>query len=363
MTNLPRVTFGMIVLNGDPYIRYNLRALYPFAHQIIVVEGASHASTGIATGDGHSSDGTLDVLRDFKADEDSDGKLIIVTAEDEGHSNGFWPGEKDEQSQAYARRATGDYLWQVDVDEFYRPADMHAVMEMIRDDSEITAVSFKQITFWGGFEYLVDGWYLRRGADIYHRLFKWGHGYRYVSHRPPTVVNRQGTDLRNINWVDGEQSWSRGILLFHYSLALPKQVRDKVDYYAHGPWGRYSAGIQCWAENNFFHTISRPYQVHNMHTYASWLDEFRGRHPESIRRLKQDLERGALSTDVRHYGDIRALLSLSGYQFGRRLLRFISPFACSKDAIAKTMSKATARVMYDHASGRLYLQKPGRRSA
>ena len=39
MKKLPSITFGMIVLNGEPFVRYNLRALYPFAHQIIVVEG------------------------------------------------------------------------------------------------------------------------------------------------------------------------------------------------------------------------------------------------------------------------------------------------------------------------------------
>jgi len=36
-----RITFGMIVLNGEPCVLYNLRALYPFAHEIIVVEGAA----------------------------------------------------------------------------------------------------------------------------------------------------------------------------------------------------------------------------------------------------------------------------------------------------------------------------------
>ena len=38
------VTFGMIVLNGEPFVRYNLRALCPFGHQIIVVEGAAPAA-------------------------------------------------------------------------------------------------------------------------------------------------------------------------------------------------------------------------------------------------------------------------------------------------------------------------------
>jgi len=53
---------------------------------------------------------------------------VIVTAEMCGHRDGFWPGEKDEQSRAYAERATGDWLWQVDVDEFYHPTDIERVM-------------------------------------------------------------------------------------------------------------------------------------------------------------------------------------------------------------------------------------------
>ena len=42
--DLPRVTYGIIVLNGEPFTRYCLRSLYPFAHEIIVVEGAVTAA-------------------------------------------------------------------------------------------------------------------------------------------------------------------------------------------------------------------------------------------------------------------------------------------------------------------------------
>ena len=68
--SLPRVTFGVIVLNGEPFTRYCLRSLYPFAHEIIVVEGAAPGAASIATADGHSSDGTLAALRRFKSEED-----------------------------------------------------------------------------------------------------------------------------------------------------------------------------------------------------------------------------------------------------------------------------------------------------
>lgn len=32
-----KITFGMIILNEEPFIRYNLRSFYEFAHQIIIV--------------------------------------------------------------------------------------------------------------------------------------------------------------------------------------------------------------------------------------------------------------------------------------------------------------------------------------
>jgi len=145
--HFPRVTFGLIVLNGEPFTRYCLRSLYPFAHEIIVVEGAAPAAACVATENGHSRDGTLDTLKKFKEEEDIDDKLAIVTAEKRGYPDGFWPGEKHEQSQVYASLATGDYIWQVDIDEFYKKEDMAQVFDILRRDTSISAVTFKQIAF------------------------------------------------------------------------------------------------------------------------------------------------------------------------------------------------------------------------
>ena len=174
----PRITFGIIVLNGEPFTRYCLRSLYPFAHQIVVVEGGHEDTRVVATADGHSVDGTLETLHRFKAEEDPADKVEIVTRD------GFWP-KTDEmgrhrtvQSRAYAERATGDYLWQVDIDEFYRPQDMNTVIEMLRARPSVTSASFRTRTFWGRPQYVADCWELRRGARDYHRLFKWGEGYR-----------------------------------------------------------------------------------------------------------------------------------------------------------------------------------------
>lgn len=343
----PRITFGIIVLNGEPFTRYTLRSLYPFAHEIIVVEGATLTAADIATPDGHSTDGTLKALYRFKAEEDPENKVQIVTR------NGFW-GEKDEQSQAYAERATGDYLWQVDIDEFYKSEDMRTLLEMLRDDPEITSVSFKMITFWGGFDYITDGWYLRQGAEIYHRLFKWGAGYRYATHRPPTVHNPQGQDLRQIKWVNGHELYKRGVQLYHYSVLFPKQVSDKAKYYAAGPWGEYSDGIVRWASENFFTTIQRPFQVHNVHMYPSWIRRFRGQHPEQIQRMRQDIETGQLDVVCRDNQDLEVLLSLPSYRVGRWLLERRSLMSAHGFFRQRLLGLA-ARVAYDHNARRLSL--------
>jgi hypothetical protein len=322
VTAEPRITFGVIVLDGEPFTRHTLRSLYPFAHQIVVVEGAAPAAVNIATADGHSRDGTLEALRRFKAEEDPDGKVTIVTAEDEGHPNGFWPGEKHEQSRAYASRATGNYLWQVDIDEFYRAEEMARVIEMLRRDPSIDTATFKQITFWGGLGYTTDGWYLRRGATYYHRLFKWGPGYRYATHRPPTVLDSNGRDLRDGHWLRGEALARNGIHLYHYSLLLPKQVIEKSDYYSNVTFTRRHATV-AWAEDAFLR-LGRPYRVHNVYDQPSWLERYAGSHPAEIERMLAELASSSPG-DLRATDDIERLLSTWWYPLGRAALRRLEP--------------------------------------
>ncbi|HOU11913.1 MAG TPA: glycosyltransferase family A protein [Anaerolineae bacterium] len=321
MSLVPEITFGLIVLNGEPFVRYNLRALYPFAHQIIVVEGATPGATAIATPDGHSTDATLQTLYNFKAHEDPEDKLIIVTAEDEGHPNGFWPGEKHEMSQAYAKRATGNYLWQVDVDEFYKPEDMQKVLKMLFDDPGITAMSFKQIQFWGSFFAYVDGWYLRRGGEQFHRLFRWGPGYTYTTHRPPTVLTATGQDTRALHWLDAETMRRHGIRLYHYSLVFPKQVVEKCTYYSAAAWAQREKAQQ-WAQDVFFQ-LKDPYRVHNVYDYPGWLERYRGTHPPQIECLRSDIKNGVVKVELRPTEDIERLLCSPSYFIGRMRLKAI----------------------------------------
>jgi len=324
---VPRVSFGMIVLNGMPFVPYNLRALYPFAHQIVVVEGAVPGAVGIATPDGHSRDGTLDELRRFAREEDPDGKLTVVTAEDDGHDSGFWPGEKDEQSRAYAKRASGDYLWQVDTDEFYLASQMQRVLDTLAADPRITAVTFPTLTFWGAPDCTVDGWFLRRGAAEYHRLFKWEPGSTYTAHRPPTVLDAQGRDARSLRWLDAAAMGRMGVVMQHYSLLFPTQAIEKVEYYSN--WGLFAdwyadAEGRRWLAESYL-TLRRPYRVHNVYRYPSWLQRYRGPHPPQIERMIADITQGRLRVETRPMADAEHLLRSPWYAAGRSLLELAEP--------------------------------------
>ena len=318
---MPKVTFGIIVLNGAPFTRYCLRALYPFAHEIIVVEGGHEDTHTVATPGGHSLDETLDVLRRFCAEEDPQHKVTIVTRD------GFWP-KKDElgrcktaQSRAYAERATGDYLWQVDIDEFYLADDMRRVLEMLACDPEITSVSFHQRTFWGSPDIEVHGWPLRRGADEYHRLFKWAPGYRYVTHQPPTVVDAIGRDLRGLKWIRASDMARRGIHLYHYSLLFPWQVDQKTRIYR-DQHPDYFAGMVEWAETSFF-VLGHPYRVHNLYAYPSWLKRYQGAHPTEIRRMMDDIHCGRVQAVLRENHDANRLLDSWWYRAGAAALSYL----------------------------------------
>ncbi len=316
----PRITFGMIVLNGEPFLKYNLRALYPFAYQIIVVEGACLAAASLSTPDGHSTDGTCNTLKRFKKEEDPENKLVIVTAEDEGDPNGFW-NEKDEMSQAYARRATGDWLWQVDYDEFYLQKDMRRISDMLVSDPDITAVSFPYKQFWGGFDYQETGpWFLYDFPCI-HRLFRWKKGYQYVAHRPPTVLDEQGRDLHHLKWISHKKMQRMGIHLLHYSYVLPKQARQKVGYYSNVQWSAVFQNNERWLKDSYL-TLKDPLFIGEAgRPHFQWLERYEGSHPTQIEMLQQDLNAGHIQEPLRPVDDIERLLSSFRYTLERRMLR------------------------------------------
>lgn len=350
MPELPRVTFGVIVLNGEPFTRYCLRALYPFAHEIIVVEGAHENATAVATPDGHSTDGTLDVLMDFKANEDPDDKVTIVVRD------GFWP-MRDElgrcrtpQSRAYAERATGDYLWQVDIDEFYLPEDMQAVMEMLVENPDVATVTFYALTFWGSPRYVVDSMLRPRATSLYNRLFRWGDGFKYVTHEPPTVVDSRGRDLRSLCWVKRPRCQGREVRLFHYCLLLPKQVLEKAAVYAEEKPDSCASMVK-WAEESYL-KLRHPYHVFHSRNSLSWLDRYSGEHPPQVLAMMRDIADGRHAASLRGCEDVETLLGLWWYPVGRGALKASTRLLRAAGSARSAAARIAHAVQYGLGGGR-----------
>ena len=312
---IPRVTFGIIVLNGEPFIKYCLRQIYPFAHEIIVVEGAYWASAAIATPDGHSVDHTLEELYRFKEEEDPRGIVQIIT------KTGLWDG-LTQQCQAWTERATGDYIWAVDIDEFYHPENIQTIMELLDSQPSITMVSFKLIQFCFGFDYVLhSGRDLQRhGIMECRRLFKWGPGYRYIEHEPPTVVDPDGCDVRKIKYFNNEQTARLGIYIYHYTAIFKSQVESKARIYALRGWSGKSENAIPWAEN--WVSLRDPFHLNLEYKYYTWLERFTGTHPPEIIRLQHDIPSGKIKMYMRNNTDVEHLLFSRHYRRKKMIVQF-----------------------------------------
>jgi len=348
MSPVPRISFGIIVLNGEPFTRYCLRALYPFAHEIIVVEGGHEDTWAVTTPDGHSVDRTLDTLRRFVNEEDPEHKVRIVTRD------GHWP-KCDElgrhrtcQSRAYAELATGDYLWQVDIDEFYRPQDMRRIIELLSGPEAPTHLSFQPLTFFGDLNYLVEGWLWVRWGKAIPRLFKWGPGYRYVTHEPATVEDEQGRDMRSIAPYPAQALAREGIYFYHYSHLFPWQVRQKALIYRYERPQRCSRMVE-WAELGYFQ-LKRPYQVHEVYRFASWLRRFEGEHPPEVLRMMEDARAQKIPVELRDTDDIEELLNRWWYPVGIEALRAFEPVdrACRYTRSRARNARRKVRARFGH---------------
>jgi hypothetical protein len=198
---------------------------------------------------------------------------------------------------------------------------MERVIGLLAADPSITAMTFDQITFWGGLDYWVDGWYLRRNARRWccHRVFKWGPGSTYATHRPPTVLDSAGRDVRSQHWLTADDTARLGIRMHHYSLLLPKQVAEKSDYYANADWAK-RAGAQAWARDAWME-LNRPFRVHNVFDYPSWLERYSGEHPAEVVRMVEDLRRSGDPDALRRTDDIERLLRSPRYRLGRAYLK------------------------------------------
>ena len=213
-----RFSLGMIVFNGGEFLRQTLDAVYDFAYEIIVVEGAERNAWCLANPDGSSTDDTIQILRSYP---DPMGKLKVI--------RGKWR-DKVEQSNAYMARATGDYVWQIDDDEIYKLTDLERVRQILGAEPQTTAVAFHFVNFFGSLHRVM----VPADAETLEiwRVFRFEPGYRFISHRPPTVLDPEtGAIMNKVCPIRASRTAQEGIYFYHYSYMTDRQVREKGVYH------------------------------------------------------------------------------------------------------------------------------------
>jgi len=250
-----KITFGMIVLNGDQVLEETLASVYPYAHQILIAEGpvGYWQQQGYTT----SVDGTNEILENFP---DPENKIKIV------HSQYL---EKDDQCNAYMEFLDDetDYIWNLDCDEVFKPEDIEKVINLLETE-KYTSVGFKSVTFYGGFDKCLGGF--EEGAE-FMRIRKVYPGSYWQTHRPPTIAHKIDNPWPEKHLNFDFLAQKHGVRMYHYSYVFPDQVFNKLKYYK-----EYLSKDNCI--DDYFNKVYLPWVTGGPDTKIEIEDRYRGVH-------------------------------------------------------------------------------------
>jgi hypothetical protein len=176
-----------IVFNGLHHLHNQNLDEYPF-DEWYFVEGAS-ASTFCTSWckqmpseyhkDGHSVDGTLEYLQGKCAANPSKYKLITT--------DGLWDGKKNMFNAALKHISDPCWLWEVDIDEYWKPEQMLNA-EKIVTNMNANAASFA-CNYMLTPDIIVRGEWGESPGHGYRRLWKYVPGSKFIAHEPPILEN------------------------------------------------------------------------------------------------------------------------------------------------------------------------------
>ena len=192
------------------------------------------------------------------------------------------------------------------------------MLRMLSEDPVITAVSFNVHPFWGGYDYVSDGWYWRRGHMNVSSPVQMGAGVPLRHASAAHVADEVDVDLRERRWICGEEMARRGVRLYHYDHVFPHQVRNKAQFYRHQA-PKVCAEILEWADAGFF-TLRRPYHVERHYWLPAWIQRYGGPHPPEALRMLDDIRPAKLNVELRRIDDVERLFRRHATGWGSRCL-------------------------------------------
>jgi hypothetical protein len=180
------------------------------------------------------------------------------------------------------------HVWMVDSDEIWTP---DSIQRTISHLDYFDSVSFKPITFFGGFERTLGGFETR---FEWIRIQRWYEGARWKTHRPPTVLAPDG-----IPWREHGRHLESIEKFFHYSYVFPKAVKSKSGYYA-----SRGGNIENWFDRVWIPWVlgndAKKQEIEQaFNGVHEWVPQnrgdaftypFTGQHPEEIQKILPQLK-------------------------------------------------------------------------
>lgn len=325
-----KLSYVMNVLNGEPFIKYQLDSIYKHAHKIIIVEGAYEKFKHAATTDGHSTDRTVYIIKDYP---DPLKKIILIT------KPGFYDDRLD-MCNEFMGRVTGNVIWQVDVDEFYHQEAHDYIKKCFENDENLDRVSFNFYDLFASPDYYIYGYEALKLTNV-NRVHRYTPGDRWLNQRPPLLCNKNGVKKVINKHMGGDELEKHGHVMFNCTAIYRKQIEDKYKYHS-TMWGNvskpdnYLDAVWDSFKNRYFLSghknsitylkqidVSVPKEVDKV-----WQDILKDSNYNGQRRDNTDIERYFNSREYLIYDEIAN--SIISFQQSQNY----NPFKAFKDLIA-----------------------------
>jgi hypothetical protein len=269
-----KISVGILVVNGRPFIEAQLNNLYDLAHEIVISEGGDKFWKE-KHGHYRSNDGTIEIIKKYP---DPQNKIKLIQRN--------WTN-KNEMSHFYSRNMTGDIIYNVDIDEFMTIGDIKTVCKRLLK-SRADYASVPHMVFFGDFDTILTMRHSDRWCVV-PRIFKRARG-KLMHHLPPGYALPSGK-MTGCTGMPVKANTDASI--YHYSWIYKKAVREKIAYYAF----RIKDCIRPTFMDMFENFEARREQlikdqinVRPTDQDAQYLKALSVKHPKFVEDIKKDLE-------------------------------------------------------------------------
>lgn len=209
----------MIVCNGAPFINAQLSHLYNVLDEIIIVEGPDATFEKII-GSRRSNDGTIEIINDFISKHDHSKKIKLI------HAN----VDKNEMVRIGNRACNGDYIYQIDVDEFVNHEGIEAAFKILESRKyEVVRIPQRWFYKWPDvYLQTLAPWSIAM-IPIRFYLNKRDKGW-LINHIPADRYRCEKTKIHEVTTLQSQIDDS--LYAYHFCALTEKQYTDKLKYYS-----------------------------------------------------------------------------------------------------------------------------------